>query len=568
MTMARRLSVVTQDEGQVVSSERPTETTNAIETQKAPFSRSNSSQPLDIVSAFETVMSLSNASHGTCVSLRNGKQVRTLAASDIFRTPTGRPGFTPAFLTDILRRNEPVFAANARDLETGAPVFEKLEGQHLAVVPLQVTSPAEGIVWVFTFAPRPHGLTMARREALTHLVEMVRLALKAQPADFLAEREALEEFKALEFRQCHWIVDLATRSISSVSADFEGVFHLPPNVLENDPAGFTTRLFPEDKDSTLVHMHTHLDSGVDLEFRVISGQGELRWIWLRSFPIENGDPFAPVRMLFVAEDITSKKERETQEKSQQAQLAANAKMVALGELAGGVAHEINNPLTIISAKAAELKRLHKRGQLTPELLAEIAGKIESTSMRVADVIKSLKSLSRRDNALMRHKVTFEQIFDDIRNLTQEKFSKGIDLRLPDWPNQFGAEMHYTQITQLFVILLNNAADALHGEGVLNNPASDAAKEKWIEIDFMEDEDSVFIYVTDSGPGIPLRIRGKIFDPFFTTKPAGRGTGLGLSLAQGIVLRHGGNIRLDTLHAHTRFVVQLPKRQNQAPSKSS
>ncbi len=525
-----------------------------------PFSRPSS--PFDVVSAFETAMALSGASQGVCLSLRQGKHVRALAASEAFRPATGRPGFTAAFLSDILRRDEPIFATQARDLETGAPALTGVDGQHLAAIPMRSSGPSDGVVWVLSYEPRPHGLTMARREALTRLAEMARMALRARPADILAEREALNELKALEFRQCHWVVDLATHSVSAVSADFEGVFQLPPSVLENDPAGFTARVFPEDKDGTLVHMHTRLENGVDLEFRVINGQGELRWVWLRSFPLENNDPFALPRMLFVAEDITSKKERENQERTQQARLAANAKMVALGELAGGVAHEINNPLTIISAKAAELKRLHKRGQLTPEALAEIAGKIESTSMRVADVIKSLKNLARRDNSLMRHKVAFEQIFNDIRNLCQEKLAKGIQLRMPAWPEGFGAEMHYTQITQLFVILLNNAIDALNGEGVLNAGGGD---EKWVEIDFAEDDESVYVYVTDSGPGIPLRIRGKIFEPFFTTKPAGRGTGLGLSLAQGIVLRHGGGIRLDTLHSRTRFVVQLPKHQRRAPA---
>lgn len=525
-----------------------------------PFSRA--SNEFDAVSAFETAMALAGASHGTCISLRNGKHVRALAASSGFRTQSGRPGFTPAFLADILRRDDVVFATNARDLETGAPALEFFEGQHLALIPIQSSGPGDGVIWVLTFEPRPHGLTMVRREALTRLAEMVRLALKSAPSHSLDERETLKGFTALDFRQCHWLVDLGTGAVFGISADFEGVFHLPPHFLENDPTGFTTRILPEDKDNVLLQMHTRLQAGVDLEFRIIGEHGEARWIWLRSFPLENEDPFAAPRMLFVAEDITIKKDRESLERSRQAQSVANAKMVALGELAGGVAHEINNPLTVISAKAAELKRLHKRGQLTPELLMEISEKIENTSMRVADVIKSLKSLARQDNLSMRHKVEFARIFSDIRNLTREKMGDDIELRIPNWPAGFGTQMHYTQITQLFVILLNNSIDALREQDKTagNKADKETSKDKWIEIDYTEDEESVFLYVTDSGPGIPLRVRGKIFEPFFTTKPAGRGTGLGLSLAQGIVLRHGGSIRLDTLHSHTRFVVQLPKKQ--------
>lgn len=525
-----------------------------------PSQSRSSSAPVDVVAAFESAVVLSGAVHGACLILSNARHVRALAATESFRRNGGRPAFSASFISEILRKPYPVFASDGRELETGAPALALADGLHVAILTVKKSSPSDGVVWVLCFNPETHPLNNSRREALTSLAEINSKALATEPSDLFADRAALDEFKALNFHQCHWIVDLATRSVNGVSSDFEGLFHLPPSVLEQDPAGFTARIFPEDKDHTFLQLHTHLDTGVDLEFRVIIGSGELRWIWLRSFTLENNDAFSATRMLFVAEDITAKKERENQERASQAQLAANAKMLALGELAGGVAHEINNPLTIIAAKAAELKRLQKRSQLNPDQLVEIANKIESTSMRVADIIKSLKSLARRDNALMRHKVTFQQIFSDVRNLVTERFADDIEFRFPTWPNDFGAEMHYTQITQLFVILINNALDALRGEGIIHSVAPQPDDEKWIHIDFTEDDDSVYLYVTDSGPGIPLKIRGKIFDPFFTTKPAGKGTGLGLTLAQGIVLRHGGSIRLDTLHAHTRFVVQLPKRQ--------
>ena len=111
-------------------------------------------------------------------------------------------------------------------------------------------------------------------------------------------------------------------------------------------------------------------------------------------------------------------------------------------------------------------------------------------------------------------------------------------------------MNSTLISQAILNLVNNALDAVS-----------SLSDKWVSVDFVEDDDSVYIGVTDSGPGIPINIRSRIFDPFFTTKSPGKGTGLGLSLSMNIAAHHGGALRLDTLHKNTRFVLQLPKQKN-------
>jgi len=515
------------------------------------------------MTAFKTACDLTTTNYGFCVSLSGGTTVTVLGHTPEIPLKHGhQPFFRADFIADVLRTPEPSLIENLDLLFDAAPVMAAIANVSWCAVRVISSGPTDGIVWLLAL-PRPTQPSElkrleSQRLALGWLAELSQSKLMAQDPLAEVERERVETYTAPGFDQCHWIVSGGSRECSEISQNFFNLFHLQPSVLKNDSNGFMSSVMPEDKDHVLAHIHNFFDQGIDCEFRVIGPQNELKWIWLRSFPLDRSE--RNQRFLFVAENISARKEREQHERSHQAQLAADAKMVALGELAGGVAHEINNPLTVITAKASELRRRLGKGDLSNVAVQEIAMKIENMSMRVADIIKSLKGLARRDNNLMRHKVEFEHIFRDIRNLVNERFSDDIELRLPSWPKGFGAEMHATQISQLFVILLNNAIDAVHGEGVLNFTESDKKRERWIEIDYAEDEDSVFIYVTDSGPGIPIKIRSRIFDPFFTTKSAGRGTGLGLSLAQGIVARHGGSIKLDTLHPNTRFVVQLPKVQ--------
>ena len=131
---------------------------------------------------------------------------------------------------------------------------------------------------------------------------------QARPSSLRLPAHPLEDFRAHGFRQCHWIFDLALETVSHIGREFETLFRLPPDVMESSPTGFIARVHPEDRDSFLEHMQKHIESGVDITLRLFDGP-ELKWIWLRSFPLENDDFFSGARMLFVAEDVTSSKTR-------------------------------------------------------------------------------------------------------------------------------------------------------------------------------------------------------------------------------------------------------------------
>jgi hypothetical protein len=120
--------------------------------------------------------------------------------------------------------------------------------------------------------------------------------------------KALEELQALGFKQCHWVVDTLSMTVDHVGRYFEQIFGMSPHVMETDPAGFLVRVHPEDRESLVSHIQTAIEHAVDLEIRLLDGK-ELKWVWLRSFPVENEDLFCGTRMLFVVEDITSSRGR-------------------------------------------------------------------------------------------------------------------------------------------------------------------------------------------------------------------------------------------------------------------
>jgi len=239
---------------------------------------------------------------------------------------------------------------------------------------------------------------------------------------------------------------------------------------------------------------------------------------------------------------------------QQVKLVASSKMAALGEMAGGLAHEINNPLAIIHAKASLLEMLAADGTLAVDEVVKTAEKIRATAMRISTIIKGLRSFARDAEHDPFQIVAASSLLGDTLELCRQRFKNhDVDVRLPLGVGEaIILECQPVQLVQVLLNLLSNSYDA-----VLELP------DKWIELTVEAEGDQVVFSVTDSGHGIPAGVRDKITQPFFTTKEAGKGTGLGLSIAAGIVTSHDGTLALDATAAHTRFVVRLPARQRAA-----
>jgi PAS domain S-box-containing protein len=376
-----------------------------------------------------------------------------------------------------------------------------------------------------------------------------------QVLDLQTELKDLRSFYrqfADSIRQCYWVYEATSERVLTVSENFETVYGLNRSALtEGGLYGFLSCLAPEDKDRVLSEFHTKISAAthpldLDFEFRIVDREGEVRWIWLRVSAFgEDGS-----RLIFIADDVTDRKDLETLSRKKEADLISRARALAVVDLASGVAHEINNPLTIIVGRAAEMKRSISRGEATEQKLTEFVDKIQTTAVRIADIIKSLKSLARSDRSANYAQIGVALVARDVRDVSSERFKASdvkLDIQAP--PESLTAEMNMTLVSQLVLNLVNNAFDAIS-----------ELPEKWVKVEFTDDADSIYISVTDSGSGIPIKIRSRIFDPFFTTKEPGKGTGLGLALSMSVAAHHHGSLRLDTLHAHTRFVFQLPKKQ--------
>lgn len=228
----------------------------------------------------------------------------------------------------------------------------------------------------------------------------------------------------------------------------------------------------------------------------------------------------------------------------QAQLVQTAKLAALGELAGGVAHELNQPLTAIRTM---VELLQMTGVTDNEDGLEL---IDEAAVRMTGIVDSIRTFARRSALELVALDPLVPVHAALRlmspSLNRERIT--IQLIAPDeLPNVMADP---DRLQQVFVNLLANARDALATE--------DETTIGRVEIEVSHRGNAVEYVVSDSGPGVPADVAERIFDPFFTTKTVGNGTGLGLSLSFGIVEEHGGKISYERGEpTGARFRVGIP-----------
>lgn len=234
---------------------------------------------------------------------------------------------------------------------------------------------------------------------------------------------------------------------------------------------------------------------------------------------------------------------------QRAKMAAASKMSSLGEMASGVAHEINNPLAVISGAAEQLIEAVTADQVNRDSVARLSARISRNTTRIGRIVRSLRIFSRDDDRDPRIEVSLLDIVAETLELCRARFrAHRIALEVGPIPADLRIECRPTQIAQVLLNLLNNAHDAIEN-----------LDEKWVRLDVEDRGGYVELSVTDSGKGLPEAIKDKVLQPFFTTKEVGKGIGLGLSISKGFVEGHGGELRLDPNSPNTRFVVRLPRK---------
>ena len=264
-------------------------------------------------------------------------------------------------------------------------------------------------------------------------------------------------------------------------------------------------------------------------------------------------------------------------KQTQSQLVQSEKMASIGQLVAGIAHEINNPVTFISAgvdslntnleevgqvldiyhrittanveqKLKEIEKLKEKVEYK-EALKEINKLIESIKTgtdRTTEIVKGLRTFSRLDEDVLKVANIHEGL-DSTLILLRNKYKQRIEIE-----KQYGdipeIECYPGQLNQVFMNILSNAIDAINDKGT-------------ITISTSKSNGKVQISIKDTGKGIPENIRTRIFEPFFTTKEVGHGTGLGLSISHSIIEKHKGTFEVNSeVGKGSEFVISLPVKQ--------
>lgn len=246
-----------------------------------------------------------------------------------------------------------------------------------------------------------------------------------------------------------------------------------------------------------------------------------------------------INLLSIFHDITQIKEAE-------AQLIYSSKLVAIGEMSSGIAHEINNPLSVISGQIDLIKMQSLKQDLSKEKMESGFERIQQMVKRISKIVHGLRSFSRNDESAAFQQYSLKTILDDSLELCRERFRNGdVELEI-NCTEDYMIKCNPTQISQVIINLLNNSFDAV-GE----------LPEKWVKINVSAQSGRLICSFTDSGKGISEEILVNLMSPFFTTKGPGKGTGLGLSISKGIVEKHGGEFYYDKKSANTNFVMTLP-----------
>ncbi|MEY4489484.1 MAG: hypothetical protein RIQ79_1992 [Verrucomicrobiota bacterium] len=398
--------------------------------------------------------------------------------------------------------------------------------------------------WFLCHVTRLPGVGPVRVVVAHENITPIKLAQEAQRAG--AERLRLA-VQAANLGLWDW--DVTTNRVD-FSAEWSRQLGYDSSEIGHGFDEWETRLHPDDREQALVQIKRYVDRPEgphQAEFRLRHKNGSWRWIYTRAEMYRDAAG-KPTRMMGWHIDVT-----------EQRQLAFHAlraqRLEAIGTLAGGVAHDLNN----ILAPTLLVTEMMRRKTQNPELLRLVA-MIEDGTRRGAHIVRQVLVFSRGSQGL-RTQLHLQSMLRELRTLIQETFPREISIRFEVASELKPIRADATQIHQVLMNLCLNARDAmLPGGGALTLVARNvevSADEATLHSP-AKPGPHVLLEIKDTGHGISDKIIGLIFDPFFTTKDVGKGTGLGLSSALGIVRSHQGFITVSSEQSSGSFFrVYLP-----------
>lgn len=280
----------------------------------------------------------------------------------------------------------------------------------------------------------------------------------------------------------------------------------------------------------------------EIKFKMKHRKGHWVPIIAKGKIVERNSAGEPTLFVGTHFDFSILEELNQRLENEKLKLVQASKMATLGEMAAGVAHEINNPLAIISNANNLLKKdPEKEGRIL-----ETTEMVQASIDRIAKIVKGLKKYCRVETEMEKKNNNIKDIILESLEISSLN-SKGTKVRLIK-EKLVDQEVicDEIEIEQVLINLLNNA---LYGSLKTTDP--------WIEVSMEKSKQEIEIIIKDSGTGIPEDIVENLFNPFFTTKPVNEGTGLGLSIARGIALDHKGSLTYQLIDGHTAFILNLP-----------
>ncbi len=375
-----------------------------------------------------------------------------------------------------------------------------------------------------------------------------------------ALRQSEERFRQLaeNINEVFWITDHARQRMLYISPAYEQIWGRTCASLYAAPQTWPDSVHPEDRSRILQARVTRQPEGTyDEEYRVVRPDDSIRWIHERAFLVRN-QAGQVERIVGVARDVTEN--RKLEELLRQSQ-----KMDAIGQLAGGVAHDFNNILAVIQMQAGMLR---VERNLPPAQL-DFASEIEKAALRGANLTRQLLLFSRRQT-LQPRDLDLNELIANITKMLQRILGEDIQTRCTYAAQPMFIHADAGMMDQVLMNLTVNSRDAMPQGGQLHIETSP------VDFDAPAAGQSpdrrpgayVCLSVSDTGCGIPPAALSRIFEPFFTTKEVGKGTGLGLATVFGIVQQHQGWVEVSSeTGVGTTFRVYLPRLIHSAAVKS-
>lgn len=318
---------------------------------------------------------------------------------------------------------------------------------------------------------------------------------------------------------------------------------LEPGSVEPNPDLVLSMLHPEDREAVERSVRRTVEEGLSDfgECRIVRRNGEVRIALRQTEPLR--DPSGKViGVLGTIQDVTDLRAAEQKRRELEAQLLQAQKMEALGTLAGGIAHDLNNTLTpILMLTGLVAQQLPADSRPRKDLAV-----VEQAAKRARDLVRQILAFSRKQDADKRWIDLGETLRSSMPMLRAMLLPNvALVLEAPPVPSVFADP---TQVHQILLNLISNAAHAI----------GSAQGRITIALEHAPGQGSVSLHVTDTGSGMDKAVLDRLFDPFFTTKPVDQGSGLGLSVVHGIVSNHGGRISVESAPGRgARMTIELP-----------